>query len=188
MATSYEDKIKEQAQPYLESGERVLAAFIGQPRGATTAKMGGVAPGVIGGTKTGKQERAAGEAGLELANPMALALTESRLVVLGVSPPIALGKGGDVKRLVSAALLTGVDSIVVKRLLVGKTVTVTVTVRGVTFKLEAGGGAARRGWRRNSRALRPSPDNERQSDDEGPRPLRGAATPRRGQNAVASVL
>jgi hypothetical protein len=186
MATSYEDKIKEQAQPYLESGERVLAAFIGQPRGATTAKMGGVAPGVICGTKTGKQERAAGEAGLELANPMALALTASRLVVLGVSPPIALGKGGDVKRLVSAAPLTDVDSIVVKRLLVGKTV--TVTVRGVTFKLEAGGGAARRGWRRNSRALRPSPDNERQSDDEGPRPLRGAATPRRGQNAVASVL
>jgi hypothetical protein len=28
VAMSYEDKIKEQAQPYLEAGERVLAAFI----------------------------------------------------------------------------------------------------------------------------------------------------------------
>jgi hypothetical protein len=33
---------------------------------------------------------------------MALALTERRLVVLSVSPPLALGKGGDVKELVSA--------------------------------------------------------------------------------------
>jgi hypothetical protein len=143
MPTSYEDKIKEQAQPYLDAGEHVLAAFVAQPRGATTAKMGGLGPGAIGGMKTSKQKRAAEEAGLQLANPMALALTENRLLVLGISQPIAMGKGGDVKELVSAAPLADVDSIEVKGLLIGKTV--TVTVRGVPIKLEAGGGANAKG-------------------------------------------
>jgi hypothetical protein len=68
---------------------------------------------------------------------MALTLTDRRLLVLRVSPPIAMGKGGDVKELVSEAPLADVESIEVKRLLVGKVV--TVTVRGVTFKLEVGG-------------------------------------------------
>jgi hypothetical protein len=134
---SYEDKIKEQAQPFLGDGERVLAAFIARPRGATTAGAGGGA-GMIGGRKVGAQNRAAQEAGLQLANPMALALTDSRLLVLQVSPPIALGKGGDVKGLASQVPLTDVDSIEVKRLLVGKVV--TLTVRGTPFKLEVGGG------------------------------------------------
>jgi hypothetical protein len=74
---------------------------------------------------------------------MALALTESRLVVLEVSAPIAMGKGGDVKRLVSAVPLTDVDAIDIKRLLVGKVV--HVTVRGVTIKFEAGAGADAKG-------------------------------------------
>jgi hypothetical protein len=67
---------------------------------------------------------------------MALALTGSRLLVLGITQPIAMGKGRDVKGLVSAAPLTDVESIEVKRLLVGKTV--TITVRGVPVKLEVG--------------------------------------------------
>jgi hypothetical protein len=50
-----------------------------------------------------------------------------------------MGKGGDVKDLVSEAPLADVESIEVKRLLVGKTV--TVTVRGVSFKLAVGAGA-----------------------------------------------
>jgi hypothetical protein len=70
---------------------------------------------------------------------MALALTESRLVVFKVSQPIAMGKGGDVKDLVSAVPLSDVDSIEVKRLLVGKVV--VVTVGGAAVKLEAGAGA-----------------------------------------------
>ena len=56
---------------------------------------------------------------------MALALTDSRLVVFKVSQPIAMGKGGDVKDLVSSVPLGDVDSIEVKRLLVGKVVVVT---------------------------------------------------------------
>jgi hypothetical protein len=143
MATSYEDKIKDQAQPLLDEGEHIVAAFVAQARGGTTAKMGGLAPAAIGHMKTGKQHRAGEEAGLQLTSPMALALTESRLLVLGISQPIAMGKGADVKEIVSAAPLSDVDSIEVKRLLVGKVV--TVTVRGVPIKLEAGGGANAKG-------------------------------------------
>jgi len=69
---------------------------------------------------------------------MALAVTGSRLVVLSVSAPVAMGKGGDVKDLVSSAPLADVASIEVKRLLVGKVL--TVTVRGASFKLEVGAG------------------------------------------------
>jgi hypothetical protein len=139
---SYEDKIKEQAQQYLEPGEQVLAAFIGQPRGATTARMGGAAGG-IGGRKIRQQRDAAEGAGLQLANPMALALTTSRLVVLKVSAPLAMGKGGDVKEFVSSVPLSAVDSIEVKRLLVGKTV--TITLGDTSVKLEANASANAKG-------------------------------------------
>jgi hypothetical protein len=143
MSTSYEDKIKEQAEPYLEPGERVLAAFIAQPRGANMATAGGLAPSAIGGRKVKEARRAAEASGLQLARPMALAVTDRRLVVLKISPPIAMGKGGDVKELVSALPLTDVDSIEIKRLLVGKVV--VVTVGGAAVKLEAGAGANAKG-------------------------------------------
>jgi hypothetical protein len=143
MPRSYEDKIKEQAQAYLDAEEHVIAAFIAQPRGATTANVGGLGPASIGRRKISQQKRAAEQAGLQMANPMALALTETRLLVLSVSKPIALGKGGDVNGLVSAVPLSDVDSIEIKRLLAGKIV--IVTVRGAAIKLEAGSGANARG-------------------------------------------
>jgi len=139
MPTSYEDKIREQAKSYLEPGERVLAAFITQPRGTNVAMAGGLAPGAIGGRKVKEARRAAEAGGFQVTSPMALALTDGRLVVFKVSKPIALGKGGDIKELVSAVPLSDVDSIEVERLLVGKVV--VVTVRGAAVKLEAGPGA-----------------------------------------------
>jgi hypothetical protein len=143
MSTSYEDKIKEQAKPYLGPGERVLAAFITQPRGTNVAMAGGLAPSAIGGHKNKQTRRDAEAAGLQLTRPMALALTEGRLIVFKVSPPIAMGKGGDVKELVSAVPLGDVDSVEVKRLLVGKVV--IVRVGGTDIKLEAGPGANAKG-------------------------------------------
>jgi hypothetical protein len=140
---SYSDKIKEQAGTYMQPGERVLAALIARPRGATQASMGGLAGNIIGGRKATQQRQAAKDAGLQLASPMALALTDKRLLVLRVSAPIGLGKGGDVKELVSEAPLADVDSIEVKRLLAGKIV--TVTVRGTSFKLEVGTGMDTKG-------------------------------------------
>src|SRR6202043_3778515 len=52
VSVSYEDKIKEQARPYLQAGERVLAAFMARPRGATATMAGGLA---LGGMKTAQQ-------------------------------------------------------------------------------------------------------------------------------------
>ncbi len=99
--------------------------------------------GTIGGKKQQKNIDAAEDSGFELANPMALAITDRRLLCFEVSSLIGMGMGGDVKELVSAAPLNEVDSIETKRLGVGKTV--TVTVRGTPFVLEVGAGANAKG-------------------------------------------
>jgi len=74
---------------------------------------------------------------------MALAVTPRRLLSLKVTAPIGLGIGMKVQELVSAVPVSEVDSIEVKRLAVGKTV--TVTIRGVPFVLEVGAGADAKG-------------------------------------------
>ncbi len=139
-------KIKEGAAPFLEEGEEVLAALVARPRGWTQANAsagGGAVAGLIGGALGRKKELknidAAEEAGFELASPMALVVTDRRLLSLGISSPIGFGVGVKVKELVSAVPVSEVESIEVKRLAVGKTV--TVTVRGVPFVLEVGAGA-----------------------------------------------
>jgi len=146
----YETKIKEGAAPFLEQGEEVVAAVMARPRGWTQAGAsagGGVIPGLIGGAIGGKKQQkqadAAEEAGFELASPMALAVTQRRLLSLKVGSLIGMGMGGKVEGLVSAAPLSDVDSIEVKRLAAGKTI--TVTVRGVPFVLEVGAGANAKG-------------------------------------------
>ena len=142
----FETKIKEGAAPFLEPGEEVLAAVVARPRGwtqASAAPGGGAIAGAIGGAIGGKKQQsqveAAESSGFEIASPMALAVTQKRVLSLDIAAPIGLGMGGKVKGLVSAAPIADVDSIEVKRLAVGKTV--TVTVRGVEFVLEVGAGA-----------------------------------------------
>jgi hypothetical protein len=107
----------------------------------------GAAAGIIGGAIGGKKQKqnldAAEEAGFELMSPMALAVTQRRLLSLKIGSPIGLGMGGKVKELVSAVSVSEVDSMEVKRLAVGKTV--TVTVRAVPFVLEVGAGANAKG-------------------------------------------
>ena len=145
-----EAKIKEGAAPYLEQGEEVLAAIVARPRGWTQASAspgGGALAGAVGGAIGGKKQQrnveAAEQSGFEIASPMALAVTDRRLLSLKIGSPIAPGIGGEVKELVSAAPLGDVDSIKVKRLGIGKTV--TVTVRGTEFVLEVGAGANAKG-------------------------------------------
>jgi hypothetical protein len=145
-----EAKIKDGAAPYLEEGEEVLAAMVARPRGwtqSTASPGGGAVAGLVGGTLGGKKQQqnvgAAEEAGFEITSPMALAVTNRRLLSLKISSPVGLGIGGDVKELVSSAPLNDVDSIELKRLAVGKTV--TVTVRGAPFVLEVGAGANAKG-------------------------------------------
>jgi hypothetical protein len=81
--------------------------------------------------------------GFELASPMALAITDRRLLSLGLGATPGMGMGGDVKTLVSEAPLEAVDSIEIKRLLMGKVM--KVTVRGSELELEAEAGANAKG-------------------------------------------
>ena len=97
----------------------------------------------IGGKKQQENIGSAEDAGFELPDPMALAVTQRRLVALEISAPVGLGIGGKVKGLKSAVPLSQVDGIEVKRLAAGKTV--TVTINGSSFKLEAGAGANAKG-------------------------------------------
>jgi hypothetical protein len=145
-----EAKIKEGAAPFLEPGEEVLAAIVARPRGWTQSNAsagGGAVAGTIGreigGRKQRKNIEAGQETGFELASPMALAVTQRRLLSLKVTAPIGLGIGMKVKELVSAVPVGEVESIEVKRLAAGKTI--TVSVRGVPFVLEAGAGADAKG-------------------------------------------
>ena len=140
-----EAKIADGAAPFLEPGERVLAAVVARPRGWTQSNAsagGGAATGLIGGAIGNKKQRsnvdAAAKAGFELASPMALAVTERRLLSLAVGAGVGMGIGLKVKELVSSVPLREVDSIESKRLAAGKTV--TVTIRGVPFVFEVGAG------------------------------------------------
>jgi hypothetical protein len=140
--SQHEQKIKEGARRFLENGEEVLAALVARPRGWTQAAAGagagglaGAVGGALGARKQSQAHAAAEQAEFRLASPMALAVTQRRLLSIQIGSPIGLGIGGEVKELVSAVPLSDVDSIEVKRLLLGKTI--TVTVRGVPFKLEA---------------------------------------------------
>jgi hypothetical protein len=145
-----EAKIKEGAAPFLEPGEEVLAAIVARPRGWTQASAsagGGAVAGAIGGAIGGRKQRqsmeGAEESGFQLASPMALAVTPRRLLSLKVTAPVGLGIGMKVQELVASAPVGEVDSIKVKRLAVGKTV--TVTLRSSSFVLEAGAGADAKG-------------------------------------------
>ena len=135
-----EDKIKEGARPFMEEGEEVLAAFVARPRGWTQAMAGSLH---VGAHQQGRANAGADAAGFELASPMALAITDRRLLSFSMGAQAGMGIGGGVKELVGQAPLADVGAIKVKRLLMGKVV--ELQVRGETFKLEAGAGANAKG-------------------------------------------
>jgi len=135
-----EDKIREGARPYMEDGEEVLAAFVARPRGWTQAMAGSLH---VGAHQQGQATAGADAAGFALASPMALAITDRRLLSFSMGAQAGMGVGGGVKELVGQAPLADVGAIKVKRLLMGKVV--ELQVRGETFKLEAGAGANAKG-------------------------------------------
>jgi hypothetical protein len=140
-----EEKIREGAAGLLDAGEEMLAAIIARPRGWTQQMASGtnMIAREFGARKVGAQKAAGRESGLELASPMALAITSKRLIVFSIGSPIGMGAGGAVKDIVSAVALSSVDSIELKRLLLGKIV--TVVVNGVPVKLEVNAGADAKG-------------------------------------------
>jgi len=131
-----EDKIREGARPFLEDGEDVLAAFVARPRGWTQSNAGSLHLGLH---QQGQSRDGAEAAGFALASPMALAITDRRLLSFSMGAQAGMGMGGGVKELVGEVPLPDVDAIKVKRLLLGKVV--ELQVRGESFKLEAGAGA-----------------------------------------------
>jgi hypothetical protein len=135
-----EEKIREGAGPFLQEGEEILAAFVARPRGWTQQNAGVRG---VGASQAAKATAGAEAAGFQLASPMALAITDRRLLSFALGATPGMGMGGQVKEVAGEAPLEAVDSIEIKRLLMGKVV--KVTIRGHEFKLEAGAGANAKG-------------------------------------------
>ena len=137
MRSRQEQKAESGARPFLAEGEDVLAVVIAARRGYTQTAAGAATPVVagLGAAQQGRAEAAAEQVGLRLESPMALVLTPQRLITFRIGTPIGLGIGGKVKDLLSAVPIGDVDSIKTRRLLLGYTI--TITVRGTSFKLEA---------------------------------------------------
>lgn len=133
--------VTEQGQRFLDPDERILAAFQGKPRGsgvAMTGGAGGAAAQAIGGKWAQKSRASAASAGLQVTSPMALALTERRIVVFGGKTSMGSGKIKEITEMVSSAPLSDVGSIQVKRLLVGKTVSIVMSDGEVKLEVPAG--------------------------------------------------
>lgn len=138
MKSKYTEKFAEQAGPYLEEGERVLSACIAQPRGRTLAMVGGgIIDRGIGQHQQGKATAAAEQAGLLVEGPMAIAVTNRRLATFKISAPI-LGRGGNIKEMLSAIPLEAVEAWEFKRF--GMKEKTTITVGGTEVKLEGAAG------------------------------------------------
>jgi hypothetical protein len=139
MGTDLLTTLKEQGQRFLEPDEHVVAAFQAKPRGTGVAMTGGgAAAKAIGGMWTRKSRDKAEGAGLQLTSPMALALTERRIVVFGGKASLGTGKLNEITEMVSSAPLSDVESIHIKRLLVGKTVSIAMREGEVNLELPPG--------------------------------------------------
>jgi hypothetical protein len=118
--------------------EDVLGAAFAKPRGATTAIAGtDMISREIGARWTGRQSRGAEAAGLELANPGAVALTPQNLLLLAVKVSLT-GQIKDVTDVVGTIPLAEVESLEVTRM--GLAGVMEVRAAGAAFKLEGKAG------------------------------------------------
>lgn len=143
MASDFDSVLREQARDLIDPDEEILAYVVAQPRGTGVSRSGAnLGAQAVGDVWAWKSRGGAEGAGLELTTPMALALTQKRLVVLKLETS-TLGKPKAVKELHSSAPLESVESITVKRLLVGKTMKIAMS--GGDVKLEIGAGQDAKG-------------------------------------------
>jgi hypothetical protein len=131
---SDQDRIAEGVRPFLEEGESVMATLSASPRGHTTAVAAGGVGSLIGQGKVGRVHKAAGEAGIRVASPMGLVLTDRRLLTLAISTSMAMGKPTGVKEVMSAIPLADVESVVAKRF--GLAGILVIAAHGAEVKLE----------------------------------------------------
>jgi hypothetical protein len=131
VASAHEKKFAEGVQPFLEDGESVVASCIAQAKGFSRMMVSGLD---LGKSEVGRASREAATAEVKVDNPMALVLTDQRLLTVKISAPIGLGIGGSVKELLTAIPLTAVDAIRVKRIALRQNI--TIVVQGVEIPLE----------------------------------------------------
>jgi hypothetical protein len=142
VASDFDSVLREQARELIDPDEEILAYVVAQARGAGVARGPNLGAQAVGDVWARKSKGGAESAGLELTSPMALALTQKRLLVLKLETS-TLGKPKAVKELHSSAPLEDVESITVKRLLVGKTM--KIAMNGGDVKLEIGAGQDAKG-------------------------------------------
>jgi hypothetical protein len=115
MASRFEQKIKEGARPFLEPGEEIQASILARPRGFTQSlaagSVAGRVAGSLGGRKVANNVAAARDAGFQITSPMALVVSQRRLLAFKIGEVIGFGIGGAVKDLVSAVPVADVDAI-----------------------------------------------------------------------------
>jgi hypothetical protein len=140
MASAHEKKFTEGVQPFLEEGEEVLASSIAQAKGFSRMMVSGLQ---LGQSQVAGSTAAAESGEVRVDNPMAIVLTNRRLLTVKISAPIGLGMGGNVKELMTAIPLTEVDSIEVKKIALRQNI--TLIVRGVEIPLETNAKANARG-------------------------------------------
>ncbi len=140
MKSKQEEKVKEGARQFLEDGEEIAAAVVARPRGWTQQHAGSM---MLGGSQQAKAQAGAEDAGIRLASPMAVVVTDRRLLTLELGAVVGMGAGGAVKELLSSVPIAEVDSVELKRLLVGKII--KLQIRGSEFKLEVNGAADAKG-------------------------------------------
>lgn len=117
---------------YADPGETVLACAVVVPRGFTQRGAGVRA---LGATQMRDMAQAATRAGVTLATPTGLVVTDRRLLFVKLSTAWGLGIGGTPQQVLSDVPLSEVDAIETHHLLLGTTL--QLTVRGETFGLEA---------------------------------------------------
>lgn len=114
--------------------EEILGAAFAKPRGSTTAAASpGVVSREIGSRWAGKHAKGAEGAGIELANPGAVAVTPSSLVTMEVKVSLG-GQIKEVTEVLSTVPLADVESIEVKRM--GLAGVMEIESGGSSFKLE----------------------------------------------------
>lgn len=131
-----ERKLAEGAQEFLRPGERIAVIQPVQNKGALDAAVVGGAIGAIAGAKGSRAEReAAAGIGVELGAFTAMAITDQRLLFFAIS---GMAK---VKELRSEIPLGEVDSIEVKKAMLGTRKRIQIAARGGSFLLETPGRA-----------------------------------------------
>ena len=114
--------------------EELLAAAFAKPRGSTVATA---TPGIIsrevGVQWSGKQQKGAAAASIEIGNPGAIAVTPTSLVTMAVKVSFT-GQIKEVTEVLSVVPLAAVDSLEVSRM--GMAGVMKIEAGGASFKLE----------------------------------------------------